>query len=208
MTRLEAIRAAAASYGVAAAPGVQRIGWQDISADIFEAGADLVVAVKGTNPESIANLARDADVMDEACRDHPCLGQLFAGGCDAAEGLLPLIFAVAGDRRLILLGHSLGGQIAVDIAGEIADAAPARVAEVWGFDPPKSGGPELVAVLSSRPVEIDRFAGSIVNRWPFDRGIHVRPPVLIGDWTADWLTAHSIQRAAAWVAAQELAAEL
>lgn len=204
-TRLSSIRWAAAAYAPVPAPGVQRIGWRDISADIFEIDADtLAVAVKGTDPEKLANLARDADIKDETCREHPRLGPLFEGAFDAAEGLLPLIMGIIGDRRLVTIGHSLGGEIAVDIAGELEDAQPGRIASIWGYDPPKSGDAPLVSVLAPVPAEICRFTGSVVSRWPFERGMHIRAPVLIGDWTADWLEAHSIDRAAAWVAAREL----
>lgn len=201
LSHFQAITWAAAAYQPIPDSRVQRIGWQDVTADLFEIDADtLGIAVQGTNPEKLANLARDMDVRVEPCRMHPAFGLMFAGALDAAEGLLPLILGLCGARRVFPLGHSLGGQIAVDLAVLLLE----RLAGFWGFDPPKSGEEPLVAALAPFFGAIDRFAGSIVSRWPFDQGVHVRPPVMIGDWTPLWLQAHEIVRAAQWVATHEL----
>lgn len=204
-TRLEAIQRAAAAYALTPAAGVQRIGWRDIHADLFSIDGAIGIFVKGTDPQNFENLARDADVADETSTAHPRLGPLFAGAYDAALGLLPQILQITGDRRLIPGGHSLGGQIATDITGLVNDEQPGRVPEMWGFDPPKAGWQELETALVPVRCNIFRFAGSIVSRWPFERGVHVRAPVVIGDWTLNLLQAHSIARAAAWVMTQTAA---
>lgn len=202
MTRLEALRASAASYLLTPAPGVHRVGWRDISADLFSVGNAVGVSVRGTDPRNFSNVARDMDVEGEPVRDHPEAGPMFAGALDAAEGLLPQILTLIGDRPICGAAHSLGGQILVDL-GLLLHLMGRPILDLWGEDPPKSGGPQMVKIMAPVDVHIDRFAGSIVNRWPFERGVHARTPTQIGDWTPSWLEAHGIERMVAWEAAQE-----
>lgn len=178
------------------APGVTRIAFGGVSADI----TGNVLAIRGT--ASYANLVRDMEVNSATCREHPALGLCAAGALDAAEGLFPLV----PDGVDTITGHSLGGQVAIVLAGLlVASGRTVRLLVTWSA--PKAGGMGLVATLD--PVEVRQYRprGDVVPDWPFALDLHVRPPLIdICDWSINPLTAHSIDRACGWMAAREVVA--
>jgi hypothetical protein len=153
-----------------------------------------VASVRGTVPDNAANWLRDFRVIGEVSRTHPDLGDCASGALDAAEGLLPLI----GTPR-ILTGHSLGGQVAVLLAGLLVVLkTPPDTLVTW--DAPKAGGQLLAAQLVGVATRQYRFRGSVVTDYPLFLDEHVRDPLFdICDWTADFIEAHSIERALAWM---------
>lgn len=158
--------------------------------------------VRGTEPESLANWREDLDVRLGNLADHPVLGPCPDGALRAAAALYDLL--PAAPRRLY--GHSLGGQVAAEIAGPLVAAGHVPDSLVL-IDPPKPGGPALRALLDRIPdVRVVRLAGSVVSEWPFEGALlHAREPlILAGEWTLDPVEAHSIARAAAWLAAKGL----
>lgn len=195
---------AAASYDPTPAGTI--IDWRDMRAVITDLNGALVITVRGTEPDSIANWERDASIWDERCTTHPRLGLCQAGALEAAEGLLPLLLPHIAGRRLILQGHSLGGQVAIILAAMLTDMGiPVELLVTW--DSPKAGGLDLMATLS--PVEIRQyvFSGSAVTLYPPVLDLHVRVPLIpIGEWTIDLIAAHSIVRADEWVHKQETVA--
>ena len=177
-------RLAAAAYNPVPAPGVQRIQFQDISADIV----GNVCAVRGTN--SFATLRRDMEVIGMVPVEHPTLGPCNAGALVAALGLLPLIPAGVDE----FTGHSEGGTIAALLAG----LHGAKLLVTW--DAPKVGTPVLAAFMAALAIRQYRFSGSIVTTWPEGLDRHVREPLIeIGEWTMNVVLAHSIDRAVAWL---------
>jgi hypothetical protein len=178
-------RLAAAAYNPAAAPGVQRITFQDISADI----TGNICAVRGTN--SFATLKRDMTVVGMVPVDHPLLGPCNAGALVAALGLLPLIPASVDT----FIGHSEAG----GIAPLLAALRGAKLLVRW--DGVEVGGPLLVAALAGVVCRSYHFRGSPVTWWPFGMYAQISPLIDIGDWTPFPILAHSIERAVVWVAA-------
>lgn len=190
----------AAAYDLTA-PG-RRIQWQDMSALLVETSDGFGLAIEGTDPSNILNLIRDGNVCNLPMVGHPALGPMVRGAAEAAEGFFALLAAIIGQARLAwITGHSLGGQVAVSLAALMALAGrpPLRLVV---FDPPKSGGPQMAAILDGVPGIEYTFNGSIVSHWPFFECQPFRqPPVMIGDYTSNPLEAHSISRALAWMQA-------
>lgn len=155
------------------------------------------VTVRGTVPADWQNWLEDAAVAAETCRAHPQLGPCAAGALDAAERLLPLLRPSIASG-CILTGHSLGGQIAADLAGLLVSIGVVP-AQLMLFDPPKSGGAKLKALLSAIPsVRVWRFRGSPVTDWPLCLDEPVARLEDAGDWTLLPIEAHSIDRAMRW----------
>jgi hypothetical protein len=90
------------AYHPAPLPGVQRIVFQDISADI----AGDTCAIRGTN--SFATLMRDFNIEGKLDYTHPTLGPMQSGAYLAARGLLALL--PPGIETFT--GHSEAGGIA------------------------------------------------------------------------------------------------
>ncbi len=186
MSDLIYAKLAAAAYNPTPAHGVQRITFQDISADI----TGNTIAVRGTN--SFATLRRDMLITGTMCVTHPDLGACQAGALAAALGLLPLIPATVDTAT----GHSEGGGIATLLAALLG----LRRLVIW--DGVRAGGDGLIAALGALECRAYRFAGSPVTDWPFGYQ-HVRPLVEIGDWCLDPVEAHSINRAVGWLEARK-----
>lgn len=188
---------AAASYDPTPAGTI--IDWRDMRAVITDLDGALVITVRGTEPDSLANWERDASIWDERCTTHPRLGLCQAGALEAAEGVLPLLLPHITGRRVVVQGHSEGGTVAILIVAVLTDMGiPVELLVTW--DSPKAGGLDLVALLS--PVEIRQyvFSGSAVSLYPPMLDLHVRPPLIeIGEWTIDLIAAHSIERADEWM---------
>jgi hypothetical protein len=186
MTDLQYARLSRDAYRPAA-PGVVRIGWEDISADIVGA----VVAVRGTN--SYATMARDMEINPLL---HAGMGPCQAGALRAALGLLPLI----PDAVDTFTGHSEGGCIATILAA-LRVLAGIRTAGLVTWDNPKAGGVGVAVPLRGVDCRAYKFRGSVVSDWPFCLDAHVRPLIPICDWTIDPVRAHSIDRACGWLSA-------
>jgi pimeloyl-ACP methyl ester carboxylesterase len=196
MTDLDLARLAAAAYDPT--PVGTIVDWYDVRAVV----TGRVCAVRGTVPDNFQNWLRDLAVHPIPLYDHPRLGLCAAGAVEAAEALA----ARLPPEVNTFIGHSLGGQIAGPLAGIRADAGRPVVALVT-FDAPKSGGPQLSALLAAVAVRGYRFRGSEITLWPPTLHQHVREPLIdVGDWTPDPILAHSIDRAVAWMAAREAVA--
>lgn len=187
------------AYAVPPAAGSTVVDWRDCRVVI----TGEVAAVRGTVPDSMPNWLRDFRVGGEVSHTHPVLGTCPAGALSAAEGLLPLI----GMPR-ILTGHSLGGQVAVLLAGLLMSVNTPPDMLVT-FDAPKAGGSTLAGLLFTVTARQYRFRGSVVTDYPVFLGQHVREPLIdICDWIPDFIEAHSINRALAWMRANEPAASV
>jgi hypothetical protein len=170
-------------------PGVTRIGFEDISADIV----GNVCAARGTS--SFATMERDMEIEPLW---HDGLGCCQAGALRAALGLLPLI----PDAVDTFTGHSEAGGIAPILAA-LRVLAGIRTRLVVAWDGVKPGGNGVAIPLRGVTVREYRFAGSPVSCWPFMWGAHVmEPPIEIGDWCINPIEAHSIDRACAWLEAR------
>lgn len=181
---IDLARLSAAAYSANPAPGVRRITFQDISADIV----GTVCAVRGTS--SYATLRRDMLVIGRMCVDHPAIGACQAGALTAAQGLFNQIPSTVDT----FTGHSEGGCIAAILAGLWG-----HVGRLVTWDAPKAGGALLVAALRAWDVTAYRFSCSVVTDWPLLLDRQVKPLVTIGEWTWDVVEAHSINRAVGWM---------
>jgi hypothetical protein len=180
------------AYAASPAGQAGRITWRDMTADV----AGNVLAIRGTR--SWLNLRRDMLIAGEISSTHPTLGRCATGALEAAEGLLALV----PPQVDTLTGHSLGGQVAVCLAGLfVACGRPVRRLLTW--DAPKAGGAVLADLLAGVEVRQYRFRGSVVSAWPLWLDQHVRAPLTpASEWIPDLIRAHSIDRAAAWMLAQ------
>jgi hypothetical protein len=191
VTDLALARLAAAAYDPAPAGTI--LDWRDCRVVL----TGNVASVRGTVPDNWENWLRDFRVAGEVARDHTGLGSCPAGALDAAEALARALPATIDT----LTGHSLGGQIAVLIAGLLA--ASGRVVRLVSWDAPKAGGNALAALLGSAEVRQYRFRGSYVTDWPAFLDRHVREPLIeTGAWTPWPIEAHSISRYVGWLALQ------
>lgn len=170
--------------------GTNLIDWYDVRAVVTK----NVVAIRGTVPDNWQNWFRDLAVHPVPLYNHPRLGLCASGAVEAAEALS----ARLPPEVDTFIGHSLGGQIAVPLAGIRADAGRS-VKLLVTFDAPKAGGPELTRLLAPVLARQYRFRGSFVTAWPPSLHQHVREPLIdAGDWELDVINAHSITRALAW----------
>lgn len=190
---LDLCRLAAASYNVP--PTGLVLDWRDCRMVVN----GRRVSVRGTVPDNWQNWLRDFQVDGEVARDHPDLGTCPAGALDAAEALFKLLPEDVNEFN----GHSLGGQVAVLLAGlAAASGRPPVLLVTW--DAPKAGGEALSKLLEEWAVRQYRFRGSFVVDWPLFLDRHTREPLIAaGEWTPDFVQAHSIARAVAWLEQKE-----
>ena len=157
-----------------------------------------MAVIRGT--ANIHNWFRDFHVTPKFCRAHVDIGLCPSGALDAAMAFADML----PPEVEILTGHSLGGQIAAEIAG-MRRAVRKPLTTLVTFDAPKAGGLQLTNILADIEVRQYRFRDSPVTWWPIDFDHHVRVPLIdIGDRTFDPLEAHSITRAADWMQTSSL----
>jgi hypothetical protein len=149
-------------------------------------------AIRGTS--NLGNWLRDFRFEPELCRTHVDIGTCPAGPLDAAMALAEMLPPEVDT----ITGHSLGGQIAVQLAG-IVHAVRKNIKLLVTWDAPKAGGPALTRILADVTVRQYKFRGSVVTDWPLFLDQHVRDPLIeMEPWTMDPVEAHSILRACDW----------
>lgn len=134
----------------------------------------LVVAFRGSDNRACWEADFDAFPMDV-----DGIGKLHRGIWRAWEAMSKPVLAAIDGKPVTLVGHSLGGALALMCAIEmtVSGVAPAAV---WGFAPPRiSPGPEFGALLAAVPMTLYRFGNDIVPVLPVD-WYHPVPLMAIG----------------------------
>jgi triacylglycerol lipase len=138
--------------------------------------AGLVVAFPGSNnvPCWIADL-------DALTVDVPGAGAIHQGFWGAWQAIAPAVMTAIGERSVTLVGHSLGGAIAICAAVSLTLAGKLPVA-VWGFEAPRVS-PDLGVrtLLSKIPVHLFKNGSDDVPDMPFGWSqsallTHIGPP--------------------------------
>lgn len=171
----------------------------DVKIDFLPRGDELVVAIPGTNPESVLDWIRDARTFPAWIAG---LGLVHAGFGGGAAALWPIVDTRARRTgRLVYVGHSLGGAVAQALAALHARARPNQPFRVVTFGAPR------IAFLNPRPgmlvrggLEAVAYArnGDIVPDVPM-RPLYWHPTRLkrIGVSTGNFIADHSVARYAA-----------
>lgn len=140
--------------------------------DVCAVQTGIVVAFRGTRIDSAEDWARDLDLVPAY---YGPLGWCHRGFLDGAKAVWPQI-APHVDGNTILVGHSLGGALAIGTGG-LAAAAGRPPAAIVTFGAPRVGLGTLVALLSGVPVRQYRHASDIVPEVPPGYR-HVRLPLI------------------------------
>lgn len=134
----------------------------------------LVVAFRGSDNRACWEADFDAFPMDV-----DGVGKLHRGIWRAWEDMSKLVLAAIDGKPVTLVGHSLGGGLALMCAIEMTISCNAPAA-VWGFAPPRiSPGSEFAALLSAVPMTLYRNGLDIVPVLPAD-WYHPAPLTSIG----------------------------
>lgn len=117
----ENVRLLGASYGVAT-PTIQ-------TADIRLVRTGNVWCIPGTREDVLADWVRDLHAIPQESRTHPAIGECHEGCLTGAELVLLEFMAAIGADPYVIVGHSLGGGIAVLLAAlaTLAGHPPARL---------------------------------------------------------------------------------
>lgn len=130
----------------------------------FEEGGYTVVAIQGTTRDGFSIL-RD---MRAAPWWHPGVGFCPAGALKGARDLLILLLrdlsAELHDGRVVIVGHSLGGQIGFILAGLLVSIGMTP-AGVVAFDPSRAGFYFLRRQVSQIPFALYTWHGVDIVPW-------------------------------------------
>jgi hypothetical protein len=155
---------------------------EDVHACLTEVGGVLVVAFRGTVPDSLEDWLRDFSVIP--AWGGP-LGEVHDGFFKGASALQEPITEAIGARPYVLIGHSLGGALAIITAGLLTCYAHAPLALVT-YGAPRCGGQTLVDALEPVKRICQYRAGSDpVPNVPFGYK-HIRPLTHVGATPPAW----------------------
>jgi len=130
---------------------------------VRQTAAGLVIAFRGSDNDACWAADFDAFPMDV-----DGVGKLHRGIWRAWEDMSDAVLAAIDGKPVTLVGHSLGGALALmcTIQMVVSGNAPAAV---WGFEPPRiSPGPEFGPLLAHVPITLYRNGNDIVPMLPED----------------------------------------
>jgi hypothetical protein len=134
----------------------------------------LVVSFRGSDNDACWQADFDAFPMDV-----DGIGKLHRGIWRAWEDMSKAVLASIAGQPVTLVGHSLGGALALMCAIEMTVSGNPPAA-VWGFEPPRiSPGPEFGPLLARVPITLYRNGNDIVPMLPAD-WYHPVPLTAIG----------------------------
>ena len=125
-----------------------------------------IIAIEGTHDDAgwvIDFFALKA--VDHEGYNHPSLGFIHAGFYASAQVVLPLVAPLTAQPYAIC-GHSLGGAMALLLAGLLIDRGHAPV-KTGAFAAPKVGGYKFVEAVTAYPFCHYRYGGDVVPLVPF-----------------------------------------
>lgn len=141
---------------------------------VRETPGGLVIAFRGSDNKACWEADFDAFPMDV-----DGIGKLHRGIWQAWEAISAQVLAAIDGKPVTLVGHSLGGALALMCAIEMTVSGNAP-ASVWGFEPPRiSPGPEFGPLLAHVPITLYRNGNDVVPMVPPD-WYHPVPLTLIG----------------------------
>lgn len=121
----------------------------------------LVIAFRGSDNRACWEADFDAFPMDV-----DGIGKLHRGIWRAWESMSDAVLAAIGGKPVTLVGHSLGGALALMCAIQMTVSGNSPAA-VWGFEPPRiSPGPEFGPLLAHVPITLYRNGNDIVPMLP------------------------------------------
>lgn len=130
---------------------------------VRQTAAGLVVAFPGSDNAACWEVDFDAEPVDVAGA-----GKVHGGFWRAWQAISVDVLAAVAGRPVTLVGHSLGGALAIMAAIEMTVSGNAP-AGVYGFEPPRvSPGPDIAALLAHVPVTLYRNGNDIVPTLPPD----------------------------------------
>ena len=148
-----------------------------------------IISFPGTVPTNLEDWLRDFDAVPDY---HHLLGWCHRGFLTGGLGLYPLVKS-AIDHSTILVGHSLGGALAVIIAA-LAMLDGIKVSALVTFGAPRCGFHTLVNVVAPIPVRQYHDGNDPVPDVPLGY-LHVRTPLIkIGHDELDPINAHMIDK--------------
>lgn len=109
-------------------------------------GTTKIVTFRGSI--TVEDWVRDFFGVPVSIRNHPQLGRCHAGFLDAAQSIAANVADSVGSSRFILTGHSLGGAVAVGVAGLLV-CSGIEPSAVVTFGAPRFGMMKFVALLAS-----------------------------------------------------------
>lgn len=160
----------------------------------------LVIAFRGSDNRACWEADFDAFPMDV-----DGIGKLHRGIWQAWEAMSDAVLAAIDGKPVTLVGHSLGGSLALMCAIEMTVSGNAPAA-VWGFEPPRiSPGLEFGPLLAHVPITLYRNGNDVVTEVPPD-WYHPVPLTPIGtpELPFDNAFDHKMERVLAALAAIEL----
>ena len=200
---LECVRACAARYLL---PATLPVPVSGVHVGITTAadGQTLIVAFRGS--VTVLDWLRDFFFAPVTVREHPQLGRCHAGFLNGAESVADAVAGAARGAPFVLTGHSLGGALALGVAGLLICAGAAPEAVVT-FGAPRFGMARFAALLEPYPVRQYVRGNDPVPLLPFDvppewAFLDSRdPPLRVGRAQADRFACHHIEGYVADVAA-------
>jgi hypothetical protein len=112
----------------------------------------IIIAFRGSIvPHDWALDFQAVPAVDRETAQHPALGRMHRGFLLGAQTLIPQVALAVQGKRYALTGHSLGGALALVVAGLLVDDGnpPQRVTT---FGAPKCGFAQFVAALEKVPI--------------------------------------------------------
>lgn len=108
-------------------------------------GKTKIVTFRGS--VTVEDWLRDFFGLPVEVRDHPDLGRCHAGFLDAAQSVAARVADAVGKGPFVLTGHSLGGAVAVGVAGLLV-CLGIEPAAIVTFGAPRFGMMRFVAALA------------------------------------------------------------
>ena len=133
---------------------------------VRQTAGGLVVAFPGSN--NIPSWIADLNALPKSV---PGMGSVHSGFMDAWEAIAAQVVAAIGDKPVTLVGHSLGGSLALICAAALTLAGKPPVA-VWAFEPARvSYDVTIRNLLAKVPLHLFRNGLDIVPNLP-PGGVH------------------------------------
>jgi hypothetical protein len=130
---------------------------------VRQTAAGLAVAFRGSDNKACWEADFDAFPMDV-----DGIGKLHRGIWRAWGGMSDAVLTAIDGKPVTLVGHSLGGALALMCAIQMTVSGNPPAA-VWGFEPPRiSPGPEFGPLLARVPITLYRNGNDIVPMLPED----------------------------------------
>lgn len=141
---LECVQACQAIYNAPATLPIPITGAY-VRVTLASDGATKIVTFRGS--VTVEDWLRDFFGVPVSIHTHPQLGRCHAGFLDAAQSIAATVADAVGSSRFMLTGHSLGGAVAVGVAGLLV-CSGIEPTSIITFGGPRFGMMKFVALLA------------------------------------------------------------